>query len=228
MQPFGISTRNRLAAVMRILDERLGAFLVMGLLSSMVLLASSSLPPSMTVSELWGLGDDSSITVSGLLASLWTYESGSEVIVISDESGEPTVKVVCAVGPGPPPSDAVSIGDLLKVSGECVFDDGVPVVYCEYGDVHIVRQSEQVLTLDLLSAAWSLFEGDRISLEGVCEPDASGVLRLRDIDGECSIMMLLDEGVNPLEGHVLADCVLVLDRATMTLVLEVRALSPVD
>ena len=212
---------------MRVLDERLCAILVLGLLSSMVLLASSSLPPSMTVSELWGLHDDSSLTVSGILVSLKTYESGSEVIVISDESGEPTVKVICTMGPGLPPSDVVSIGDQLSVSGECVFDDGVPVVYCLYSDVRVIRQSEQILTVALLSTAWSLFEGDRFSIEGISESDASGVLRLHDLGGECSIMMLLDEGVTHSEGHVLADCVLVLDRATMTLALKVRALAPV-
>ncbi|GEM_PF-1226236 len=225
MQPLGISPQNRLAVIMRILDERICAILVIGLLSSMVLLASSSLPPSVTVSELWRLDDDSALTVSGVLASLKTYDSGSEVIVIADESGEPTVKVVCTAGAGPPPSDAVSIGDQLRISGECVFDDGVPVVYCRYSDVRIIHQSEQILTVDLLSAAWYLFEGDRISIEGISEPGATGVLRLRDPGGECSIMMLLDEGVAPLEGNVLVDCTPILDRATMTLMLDVSALA---
>jgi hypothetical protein len=210
---------------MRALDNRLNAVVVTGLLSSAVLLAASAQPPSVTVSELWGLGEDVSLTVSGVLVSLRAYESGAEVIVMSDLSGDPTVKVVCSVGPGRPPSEFVSIGDLLGVSGDCVFEGGVPVVYCEYAGVSMIRPAEEVLTVALLSVAWHLFEGDRITIGGVSELDASGAARLWDPDGGCSIGMRLPDTA-PVVGFVIVDCTLVLDRATMALVLEVDTLAP--
>lgn len=211
---------------MRVLDDRLMSVLAAGLLSSVVLLSSSAAPPSVTVSELWGLGGDATITVTGLLVSLWSYDSGSEVLVMSDEEGPPTVRVVCTPGPGLAPSTALSVGDLLSVSGECVFEDGTPSVFCRYGDVRLTRRSEEVLTVGLLSASWQLFEGDRISMRGVCEAPPAGAPRLADPEGGCSIAMLLGPGVAPVEGGVLVDCTMVLDPVTMSLVLEVHSLEP--
>ncbi|MGD9963463.1 MAG: hypothetical protein AB7S97_06170 [Thermoplasmata archaeon] len=212
---------------MRLVDAPMMAVLAAGLLTSMVLLSASSAPPSVTVSQLWGLDGDTHLTVCGVLVSLRSYESGSEVMVVSDESGSTTVKVVCAVGPGQAPSASLSIGDLLSLSGECVFEDGIPCVYCRYGDVQLLQRSEEVLTVDMVCASWRLFEGDRLSVRGVCGWDASGCLRLSDVGGESAIMMSLAPGVAPFEGEALVDCVLVLDGATMALVLQVESLAPV-
>lgn len=209
---------------MRMLDEHMVAILAVGLLSSTVLLAAGSFPPSLTVSELWALNEDSSLTVSGILVSLRTHESGSETLVISDLSGEPTVKVVCGQGPGPPPSDLFVIGDLLEVSGRCVFESGTPVVYCQYGDVRVLLPSEEVLTVGLLSVAWHLFEWDRITVRGVSVQDASGGLRLHDAGGTCSIQMVLGSTVVPVEGDVVVEGTLHLDATTMAIVLEVSRL----
>lgn len=227
MQQARICLQTSSSARMELIDDRLIAVLAVGLLSSMVLLSASSLPPSVTVSQLWGLDGDSTLTVSGVLVSLRSYESGSEVLVVSDESGSATVKVVCTQGPGPAPSGALSIGDLLSVSGECVFEDGIPAMYCQYDDVRLLRPSEEVLTVGMLCASWQMFEGDRISIRGVCGRDGVGDLRLFDAGGECGIVMLLDPGIVPVEGEALVGCILVLDTATMALVLRVDALAPV-
>ncbi len=212
---------------MRLMDLPMTAVLAAGLLSSVVLLSASSLPPSVTVSQLWGLDGDASMTVHGVLVSLRSYESGSEVFVISDAPGSATVKVVCSPGPGAAPSGTASIGDLLSVSGECVFEDGVPCVYCRYGDVRVLRTSEEVLTVDMVCASWRLFEGDHISLQGVCGRDEYGILRLSDAGGECGIAMSLEPGLTPVDGEVLVGCVLVMDTATMSLVLQVDTIAPV-
>lgn len=226
MQPSGTPAPAPIRGDMRVIDDRLASVLAVGFLSSLVLLSSSAAPPSLTVAELWGLGGDSALTVSGVLVSLRSYESGSEVLVISDEGGSPTVRVVCTTGPGPSPGEISSIGDLLSVSGECVFEDGVPSVFCRYGDVRLLRRCQDVLTVSLLSASWQLFEGDRVSVRGVCGVDPHGALRLADADGGCSIAMLLDQGVAPVCGEVVADCTLVLDTSTVSLVLEVHSLTP--
>ena len=213
---------------MRIMNERLVGMLAIGMLSSTVLLAASALPPSVTVSELWALNEDASLSVSGILVSLRTYESGTEIIVLSDESGDPTVRVVCVPGPGAPPSRSVSMGDLLGVSGDCVFEDGTPVVYCRYGDVRVVSHSDDVVTVGLLSAAWNLFEGDQVVVRGVSMSDGLGGLRLHDAEDGCSILMSLEAGVVPVEGAVMVQGMLVLDRGEMVLVLDVRLLVPED
>jgi hypothetical protein len=208
------------------LDDRMASVLAAGMLSSLVLLSASSVPPCLSVSELWGLGGDASLTVAGLLVSLRSYESGSESLVLADSSGSPTVKVVCSPGPGPPPSASASVGDMLAVSGECVFEDGVPTVFCRYGDVRLTAESEDVLSVGLLGASWPLFEGDRFSVRGVCSVDPVGAPRLSDPDGGCSFALLPDPGVTVVEGDVIVDCTLVVDRPTMSVVLEAHAVAP--
>ena len=211
---------------MSVFDHRTAAVLAAGLLASMVLLSASSVPPSLTVSELWGLGGDARVTVEGILVSLWTYDSGAEAIVLSDPAGPPTARVVCSAGPGPPPSAAAAMGDLVSASGECVFEDGVPTVFCRYGDVRLLKESQDVLTVGLLAGSWQLFEGDRFAVRGVCQADSSGAPRLMDPEGCCSFAMVLDDGVAAAEGEVLVDCTLTVDRSTMSVVLEAHSISP--
>lgn len=226
MQWFEICPLIRLALPMRALDNRLIAVLMIGLLSSSVLLASSSQPPAMTVSELWGLREGVPLMVVGVLVHHRTYESGVEVMVLSDESGSSTVKVICVAGPGPAPGDRVDIGDLLEVSGAMDVEDGTPIVRCHYSDVKVALPSEDVVTVSLLGAAWHLFEGDRVTMKGFAERDASGDTRLRDFDGICSVAMRLVEGA-PVSGPVLVDCIPVFDKDTMAMVLEVLSIEPI-
>jgi len=209
---------------MRAIDPSLAAVLMVGLLSSTVLLSASSVPPSVTVSQLWGLGSDTDLTVSGVLVSLRSYDSGSEVMVLADESGERTVKVVCSPGPGPEPSSMLSVGDLVRVAGECAFEEGVPTVYCRYNEVLLLLPSEEALTVGMLCDSWRLFEGDRISVSGEVVRGGDGSLRLLDPGGECSIAMLLDEGLAPVEGGSTVGCVLALDAETMALTLFVYSI----
>ncbi len=211
---------------MRVLSERAVAVLAAGMLASMVLLSAQSAPPELTVAQLWGVGEDARLSVRGLLVSLRAYESGSEVLVIADGPGTATVKVMCSPGPGSAPSQFVDVGDLLSVSGECVFETGVPTVFCRYCDVSVLEPSEQVLTVRILGEAWNLYEGDVVVLAGVCIPDGDGAPRLHDVESGCSIAMRLAEGVPVTEGPVLVVCVPVLDPGTMTLLLEVSAMAP--
>ncbi len=209
---------------MRVIDPSLVAVLMVGLLSSMVLLSASSPPPSVTVSQLWGLGGDTALTVSGVLVSLRSYDSGSEVMVLADESGADTVKVVSLPGSGPPPSSTLSVGDLVRVSGDCSFEEGVPTVYCSYNGVLLLLPSEDVLTVGMLCDSWRLFEGDHISVSGECVLAADGSPRLSDAGGGRSIAMKLGEGIGFAEGEAVVGCVLVMDVETMALVLLVDSI----
>lgn len=203
------------------------AILVAGMMSSMVLLSASSLPLSLTVSELQGLGEDSAVTVSGLLVSLRTYDTGTEAMMLSDEAVSAIAKVVCSPGPGNPPSQLLSIGDLLSVSGDCTFEDGTPVVFCHYDDVRLLRGSEEELTVRALCGSWWLYEGDEISIVGDSVRDESGGLRLFDEDGVHSIAMELDTGVSPMEGKTMVCGRLSLDTSTMTIALRASSLTSV-
>lgn len=147
-------------------------------------------------------------------------------MVLSDESGSQTVKVICVAGPGPAPGDRVDIGDLLEISGALEVEDGSPIVRCHYPDVKVTLPSEEVLTVALLGAAWHLFEGDRVTMKGVAERDASGDMRLRDFDGGCSVAMRLVEAA-PVTGPVLVDCIPVFDKDTMAMLLDVRTIAPI-
>jgi hypothetical protein len=211
---------------MGLLDDRMISVLAAGLLSSILLLSAASVPPCLSVSEVWALGGDATLTVSGLVVSLRSYETGSESLVLADPSGSPTVRVICSPGPGPPPSASASVGDMTAVSGECVFEDGVPVIFCRYGDVRVMAESEEALTVSLLGASWRLFEGDRFSVRGVCSVDPLGAPRLTDPGGGCSFALLPDPGVAAVEGDVIVDCTLVVDRSTMSVVLEAHAVAP--
>jgi len=213
---------------MRILSERMVTVLVVGMMSSLVLLSAESRPPTLSVTQLWNMGEDAKVSVFGLLVSLWAYESGTEALVISDESGTATVKVMCSPGPGSAPSRIAGVGDLLLVSGDCAFEGGTPVLFSRFCDVRVQLPSEEVLTVAILSAAWQLYEGDDIILAGVSTQDGTGGFRLHDADGECSIAMRLGEGVPIADGAVLVECILVLDKVTMTLLLDVSAMAPAD
>lgn len=212
---------------MPILDARIASILSVGFLSSSVLLAASTPAPTLTVSQLWGLGEDADLTVLGLLVSLRSYESGAEVLVLADLSGAATVKSVCTFGPGPAPSEHVSIGDMLAISGQCTFEEGEPCVYCRYTDVTVLRVSEEILTVDVLSASWHLFEGDIIRVAGIADVDSEGGVWLRSSDGVAAIRMVLDGQPTPT-GPVVVQARLVMDVATMSLVLEAYDISPGD
>ncbi|MEW5748147.1 MAG: hypothetical protein AB1793_05085 [Candidatus Thermoplasmatota archaeon] len=211
---------------MKAFDHRSASVLAAGLLASMVLLSASSVPPSLTVSELWGLGGNARVTVEGILVSLWTYDSGAEAIVLADHSGPLTARVMCSPGPGPPPSAAAAVGDLVSASGECVFEDGAPTVFCRYGDVRLLKESQDILTVGLLAESWELFEGDRFTVRGVCGVDRAGAPRLSDPDGAHGFALILDDGVAAAEGEVIVDCTLAVDRSTMAIVLEAHSITP--
>lgn len=204
---------------------RLSGILASGLLASTVLLALSSTPPALSVSDLWALGESTDVTVHGVLVSLRSYESGSEVLVLADETGHPTVKIVCQPGPTPPPSARASMGDLLGATGECVFEDAVPTMYCGSAGVRVIRPSEEVVTVGLVCSSWRLFEGDTFRMSGVCS-SAGGLPRLHDARGDPSLQMRLDRGVEAVEGPVVVEATLVMDTSVLALVLEVHGLEP--
>lgn len=215
------------SGLMTLFDARIASILTIGLLSSSVLLSSSTPAPTVTVSQLWGLGEDADLTVVGLLVSLHSYDSGSEALTLADVSGSATAKAISTFSPGPPPSEYVSIGDMLAVTGQCTFREGEPCVYCRYTDVKVLSSSEEVLTVDVLSRSWSLFEGDDISVLGIVEIDAGGVIWLRAHEGEAAIRMAMDRPPS-FTGPGVVHAKLVMDAATMSLVLKVYHLSAAD
>lgn len=217
--------RGPLPRHVRMMDVRLSAVLASGMLASTVLLAASSAPPSISVSELWALGEDASVTVYGLVVSLWVHDSGAETLVLSDDGGGATVRVLSSQGTGPAPSSYASIGDLVEVRGECGFEGETPTVYCEFGGVRVLAPSEEALTVAALSASWRLFEGDRFRIAGLCD-QVGGAPRLCDESGPASIAMRLDDGVAFTEGRVVADCTLSMDPSLMALFLAVHRLQP--
>lgn len=224
MQAAGISA-GPASRTFDMMDMKLHAFLASGLLASLVLLAGSSAPPAVSVSELMALGEDTSVTVYGILVSLRSYESGSEVLVLTSQAGEATVKVVCAPGPSAPPSAYVSIGDMIEVSGDCAFEDTMPTIYCPFGSVRVAHPSEDVVTVSMVSVSWHLLEGDRFCISGVCK-FVDGSPRLFDESGCVSASMRLDRGVEAVEGKVAVDCTLVMDASVLALVLEVHQVIP--
>lgn len=220
MQPQQASPRPPVPPLMSLLDARIASVLAAGLLSSVVLLACSTPSPTVSIEELWTLDEDADLTAVGSLVSLRVFESGSEVIVLADVMSGQTARVVCTYGPGSPPSSRVSIGDTVSVHGQCAFEDGAPTVYCRYPDVAVLRQSEEALTVSILSTSWQLFIGDTLCIGGVATVDPALGSRLVDVEGGCSIGLLMGD-LAPVEGHIVVVATLLLDDSTMTLQLAV-------
>lgn len=197
-----LSVRDRVAS------PRMVAALLTCSLASITLLAYPAGPPTLSIPQLSAVEDGTEVTVSGILVEHWMYEGGSEGMVLTDPDCRAQVKVVCSGGSSVPPSGYATPGDELEVTGEVSSSRGTPVVYTSSDRVLLLRQSQEVVTVRMLSECWQLFNGDTVEVKGVIIPDhVVGGTRIQDLDGSCSLG--LDADSLPLDQFIGCELVVV-------------------
>jgi hypothetical protein len=191
------------------------------------MLGSWASPPEVTVPQVPGMEDGMKVQVTGLLVDLYVYDSGTESLILADTSQKCTVKVIISPATRPQPSRYVDVGDELRVLGEISKSDETTLVFARSDGVTVSRESEEVLTVDLLKTNWFLFEGDSIRLRGVLDYDALGVsLRLFDLAMNSSLALVPGEikALHLLGSSVVVTGVLRLDPRLLSLNLLVSSI----
>lgn len=198
------------------------ALVLIVLLGSIVLLGASSATPRVEIPQIPSVDDGTSVAVSGILVDFRSYDSGVENLVLMDSRSGATVKILCSKGIGPPPSQYAAIGDELLIRGEVSQYKSSPTVFTDNEGISVLKKAEFVLTVELLSSNWVLFEGDEFVIRGVM---MHGGHRLYDPDLEHSIMVV-SNGVSVSQfdyRHVLVKCMLRYDDSIMSLTLVVES-----
>ena len=205
--------------------------LVAGLIS-MLITAIQATPPAVGVDQLSTLESGSPVRVHGIVADVFLSDSGYTKILLADAvSGalaevwsEPTTG-----GESLREACRVRIGDKVLVEGRVSATQPAPVVFTTNGQVSVISESHNALTVDYVCENWRLFEGDRLNISGcVTFSESPPSLRLCDEAGRHSIRIELLPRCEPLpfESSVVLDCALLADLETMTLFLSVWGVTP--
>ena len=209
-------------------DQRTVALLFACFLASISMLASSSSPPSVTISQIPQLEDGMKVRISGIMVDLWKYESGSESLVLAEPAGGFSVKVVSSPANRPQPSKYADVGDELLVMGELSKSGQVPMIFARSDGISVARESEDVLTIDIIAKNWMLFDGDCIRVKGLLDFDGLETeLRLFSYDASISLRLMMgDLGVEGYIGsEVLVSGTLMFDSRTLSIVLLVKSVT---
>lgn len=209
-------------------DHRALSLVLGASLSAMILLSSSSSIPTVAVRDVPSFEDGEVVRLVGLVVDIVLYDTGSEGLVLADAGDGATIKVICSQGDKALPSRYLVVGDEACASGEVSNQRTPPVVFASSDDIELTRESESALSVALLSAHWSLFEGDRLRISGmVVQEDQLGSYRLTDPDQAHSIELrseVCDFG-DLLGKRVTVNAVLRLDPNSMVLFLADAALA---
>jgi len=198
------------------------ALILIIFLGSIVLLGASSATPRLEIPQISSVDDGTSVVVSGILVDFRSYDVGVENLVLMDPRSGATAKIVCYKGISPPPSQYAAIGDKLLIRGEVSQYKSSTTVFTDNEGVSVLKKAEFVLTLELLSANWILFEGDEFVIRGVMMQNGH---RLYDHDLEHSILVVSDRVcVSQFDDRdVLVTCELRYDETIMSLTLVVES-----
>jgi hypothetical protein len=171
-------------------DLRLVTGLLSVLLCVMVFFASASSTPSVSVSEAQLLDDGQYVRTSGVLVDLIVYDGGAEALIIADVEDGAVLKVISSPGISPQPSRYARIGDEVRALGEVFNSKSSSIIYSDSDRINLMRTSEEVLTMEVLSRYWILFQGDEIRIYGFFVADSSRqTFRLSNPDMSCSIAL---------------------------------------
>jgi hypothetical protein len=203
------------------------AILLACLLASVTMLGLESSPPVVTVSQVPQLEDGMKVRIRGLLVDLWKYETGSESLVLAEPGWPGTIRVISSPATLPQPSMYADLGDEIVVLGDFSKRGSVPTVYSTSDTISVSKESEDVLTVEVLRDNWMLFDGDRIRLRCVLDYDGLRAgLRLYNSGKNCSLaanMGGLD--ISRFVGsHVLVTGTLAIDQRTLSLSLMVTSI----
>jgi len=193
----------------------------------MLLLGSNATPPTVAISQVPQLEDGMRVEIVGMLVDIWRYESGAESLVLSEFDGGSSVKVLSSKGIRCQPSQYADIGDELHIIGELSKSGLAPTIFAKSDDISVSRESEQYLTVEVLTNCWELFEGDSIRIGGILDLDGfSSSPRLFSFGMNCSVALITGalDFESFLDDRVEITGVLHFDGRTLTLVLMVSSI----
>lgn len=176
----------------RALVKRLAALEAV-LLAAMVILSGKSQPPLVSISDFATLEEGAVVSVIGLVAENWLYESGSEGVLLTDSSSSSTLRVICARAIKPMPSQYLSIGDEVSVQGEVARGATGLCLAATSDGIERLRTSAVALTVAILCKNWMVFLNDRILVRGILLIDEeTGGWRLADAYSERSVSLVME------------------------------------
>jgi hypothetical protein len=194
----------------------------------MVLLASASTAPCVRISEVPLLDDGQDAFTYGILVDILVFDSGTESLLLADDADGAVLKVICMPGIRPRPSSYVDIGDEIRVLGEVSNTRVMSIMYSSSDRIILSKSSECVLTVEVLSRNWLLFEGDEFRICGLLVAGAAdGALRLFDSDLSHSIeLRSLGQNVSRIVSkQVAVEGVLRYDSESMILFIDAGSIS---
>jgi hypothetical protein len=187
-----------------------------------VLVAWDSSAPMVPIVALGSVDEGTTIRTTGLLAELWSWDDGTENLVLVDPQSGCTVEVICNHGLCDQPSSYAELGDELEVVGE-IFGLYAPrKLYTDSDRVSLIRPCRFVITVDTLSNCWQMFEGDDIEVRGILlRAEGGSGLSLRAMADEAVLSLEYAYEINQmlLGTEVVATGRLLFDTSVMGLVL---------
>lgn len=209
-------------------DHRILVAILALLLSAMLLLVSTSSPPTVPIGQVFSFDDGSAVVLTGVIVDMFLRDDGAENLVLADITDGATIRVYCNPGLHEQPSHFLSIGDEARVQGEVSSSGSSPVLFATSDGITLSRRAESVMSLEALCRNWALFEGDSFKTYGmVITGEATGSYRLSDPELKHSVLLRSDH--NELAGYVgkrvTITAVLRLDPDAMSLVLMASSLS---
>ena len=210
------------------IDTRVITALLSVLLGIMVSLASTSSTPSVRISELSSLDDGQDAVTSGIVVDICIFDSGAESLRLTDDTDGAVLTVISQPGIRPQPSSYVDIGDEIRVLGEVSNSRVMSIMYSSSDRINLRRASEYVLTVEILSRDWLLFQGDEFRICGRLARDASNeTLRLFDSDMDHSTLLRNDgQDVSRLTWkQVMVEGVLRFDPESMVFYIDASSVS---
>jgi hypothetical protein len=211
-----------------ILGPRIITTILSVLLGGMVLLSSTSSAPFVRISEISLLDDGQEAATSGILVDIWVFDGGTESLLLTDVANGAVLKVISSPGVKPQPSSYLDIGDEVRIMGEVSNSKGLSIMYSSSDRINLKSASEYVVTVELLSRSWRLFQGDEFRVCGLLEADASNEsLRLFDTDMDHSIA-LRSEGLDVshlMSKKVMVEGILKLDSNSLNFYIDAGSIS---
>jgi hypothetical protein len=211
-------------------DSRTLAAVFTVCLATLLWAASTSSPPTLSVSEVPSAGDGTVVRVFGVVADIRVYDSGYTSVLLADHVTGATVHVVL-----PPSSNAVlgamAVGDQVLAEGTTSLDHTGVTVFADGNRVEVMSRAAFTMSVEFLCSHWQLFEFDRFNVSGsatfeagedywwLSDPYSGHRIRATP----CDALRDTDNGAT-----VLVDCTLMVDLRTMTICLRTWAVAPFE
>ena len=198
-------------------------------LTALLWLASTSVPPMLTVSELDGADDGTTVQVRGMVVEMRAYDTGFQSMILVDLATGETAQVLLTPSMTEDALEQATIGDEVLVIGVVALEGSERLLFAERHSVRVIAKSADVMRVETLCMNWRLFEYDRLNVTGVVAIDAdSGSAWLVGTLGTPRLRLTAAADQTRANDGTLvtADCTLLMDAHTMSLYLKAWDITP--